>query len=178
MEKLLAWLPERPQPLIVRYDTTAIIVAICFAVLRLVQLQSGVDSFFLMYPAVLLGALLFDRGSGFFTALLSTVLIVIFLPRQGGVIIPPSYWFTCHTILADRSCARGSQRSPAQRMGARDRSRTRQGPALPRAAASHEERFRHGCLRPQSASPYPDQARNTSGTCGCGESVTRVEQGA
>lgn len=88
MEKLLAWLPERPQPLIVRYGTTAIIVAICFAVLRLVQLQSGVDSFFLMYPAVLLGALLFDRGSGFFTALLSTVLIVIFLPRQGGVIIP------------------------------------------------------------------------------------------
>jgi two-component system, sensor histidine kinase PdtaS len=92
MEKLLAWLPERPQPLIVRYGTTAIIVAICFAVLRLVQLQSGVDSFFLMYPAVLLGALLFDRGSGFFAALLSTVLIVIFLPRQGGVIIPPSYW--------------------------------------------------------------------------------------
>lgn len=68
MEKLLAWLPERPQPLIVRYGTTAIIVAICFAVLLLVQLQSGVDSFFLMYPAVLLGALLFDRCSGFFTA--------------------------------------------------------------------------------------------------------------
>ena len=92
MEKLLAWLPERPQPLIVRYGTTAIIVAICFAVLLLVQLQSGVDSFFLMYPAVFLGALLFDRGSGFFAALLSTVLIVIFLPREGGVIIPPSYW--------------------------------------------------------------------------------------
>ena len=68
MEKLLAWLPERPQPLIVRYGATAIIVALCFAVLRLVQLQSGVDSFFLMDPAVLLGALLFDRGSGFFTA--------------------------------------------------------------------------------------------------------------
>jgi hypothetical protein len=34
MEKLLAWLPERPQPLIVRYGTTAIIVApfalLCF----------------------------------------------------------------------------------------------------------------------------------------------------
>jgi two-component sensor histidine kinase len=45
-----------------------------------------------MYPAVFLGALLFDRGSGFFAALLSTVLIVIFLPREGGVIIPPSYW--------------------------------------------------------------------------------------
>ena len=88
MEKLLAWLPERPQPLIVRYGTTAINVAICFAVLLLVQLQSGVDSFFLMYPAVFLGALLFDRGSGFFAALLSTVLIVIFVPRQGGVISP------------------------------------------------------------------------------------------
>jgi two-component sensor histidine kinase len=92
MEKLLAWLPERPQLLIVRYGTTAIIVAVCFAVLRLVQLQSGVDSFFLMYPAVFLGALLFDRGSGFFAAILSTALIVIFLPREAGAVIPPSYW--------------------------------------------------------------------------------------
>jgi K+-sensing histidine kinase KdpD len=92
MEKLLAWLPERPQLLIVRYGTTAIIVAVCFAVLRIVQLQSGVDSFFLMYPAVFLGALLFDRGSGFFAAILSTALIVIFLPREAGAVIPPSYW--------------------------------------------------------------------------------------
>ena len=92
MEKLLAWLPEKPQPLGVRYGTTAIIVAVCFAVLRLVQLQSGVDSFFLMYPAVFLGALLFDRGSGFFAAILSTALIVIFLPREAGAVIPPSYW--------------------------------------------------------------------------------------
>ena len=88
MEKLLAWLPERPQPLIVRYGTTAINVAICFAVLLLVQLQSGVDSFFLMYPAVFLGALLFDRGSGFFAALLSTVLIVIFFRAREESLSP------------------------------------------------------------------------------------------
>src|SRR5689334_1220330 len=120
MEKLVAWLAERPQPLIARYGTTAIIVAICFAVRRLVQLQSGVDSFFLMYPAVLLGARLFDRGSVFFTALLSTVLLVIFLPRQGGVILPPPYWspVTLFLLLVLRSrlsakpCAKdGSARS-------------------------------------------------------------------
>jgi K+-sensing histidine kinase KdpD len=45
-----------------------------------------------MYPAVFLGALLFDRGSGFFAAILSTALIVIFLPREAGAVIPPSYW--------------------------------------------------------------------------------------
>src|SRR6476619_4282182 len=110
MEKLLAWLPERPQPLIVRYGTTAINVAICFAVLLLVQLQSGVDSFFLMYPAVFLcGAL--EHGTDRHVS-----------SARGRSHYPPILLVACHTILADRSCARGSQRSPAQRMGARDRS--------------------------------------------------------
>jgi hypothetical protein len=92
MEKLLAWLPERPQPLIVRYGTHCDHRRHMLCCSAASPTPKRVDSFFLMYPAVLLGALLFDRGSGFFAALLSTVLIVIFLPREGGVIIPPSYW--------------------------------------------------------------------------------------
>src|SRR4029078_6291835 len=50
-----------------------------------------------------------------------------FSSARGRSHYPPILLVACHTILADRSCARGSQRSPAQRMGARDRSRTRQG---------------------------------------------------
>jgi two-component system, sensor histidine kinase PdtaS len=99
MEKLLAWLPEKPQPLIVRYGITAITVAICFALLRLVQARSGVDSFFLMYPAVFLGALLFDRGSGFLATILSTALIVASLPREAGAIIPAPYWLPLTLFL-------------------------------------------------------------------------------
>jgi two-component sensor histidine kinase len=99
MEKLLAWLPEKPQPLIVRYGITAITVAICFALLRLVQARSGVDSFFLMYPAVFLGALLFDRGSGFLATILSTALIVASLTREAGAIIPAPYWLPVTLFL-------------------------------------------------------------------------------
>jgi len=92
MEKLLAWLPEKPQPLIVRYGATAIIVAVCFALLRFVQAFSGVESFFLMYPAVFLAAVLFDRGSGFLATILSTALILTSLPPDPDAIVPPSYW--------------------------------------------------------------------------------------
>src|SRR6188474_2960948 len=99
MEKLLAWLPEKPQPLIVRYGITAITVAICFALLRFVQARSGVDSFFLMYPAVFVGALLFDRGSGFLATILSTALIVASLPREAGAIIPAPYWLPLTLFL-------------------------------------------------------------------------------
>jgi len=99
MEKLLAWLPKKPQPLIVRYGVTAITVAICFALLRLVQARSGVDSFFLMYPAVFLGALLFDRGSGFLATILSTALIVASLLREAGAIIPAPYWLPLTLFL-------------------------------------------------------------------------------
>ncbi len=83
MEKLLQWLPERPQPLFVRYGATAIIVLACFALLKWVEWQSGVSSFFLMYPAIFLSALLFDRGSGFIATALSTVLLILSIQSKG-----------------------------------------------------------------------------------------------
>src|SRR6188474_629820 len=121
MEKLLAWLPERPQPLIVRYGTTAIMVAIWFAVLRLVQLQSGVDSFFLMYPGCVAWSSFIRQRFRFLYGPLEHGTDRHFSSPPGRSHYPPILLVTCHTILADRSCARGSQRSPAQSMGARDR---------------------------------------------------------
>ena len=76
MEKLLNWLPAKPQPLLVRYGVSTAMVAICFGLMRFVEVESGISSFFLFYPAIFLSALLFDRGSGFYAAGLSTVLLI------------------------------------------------------------------------------------------------------
>lgn len=93
MEKILKWLPERPQPLLVRYGSTTLLVVACFLLLRLVEEQTGVSSFFLMYPAVFLGALLFDRGSGFLATGLSTLLLIVSIQADQDGFVPPShYW--------------------------------------------------------------------------------------
>ena len=92
MEKLLAWLPERPQPLIVRYGTHCDHrrhMLCCSAASptpkRSRQLLPDV-------PSCVAWSSFIRQRFRFLYGLLSTVLIVIFLPRQGGVIIPPSYW--------------------------------------------------------------------------------------
>ncbi len=92
MEKILQWLPAKPQPRIVRYACATLIVAICYGLMRWVQADSGSDSFFLMYPAIFLSAVLFDRGSGFIATGLSTALILLLLYEPGGPIVPESYW--------------------------------------------------------------------------------------
>lgn len=93
MEKLLRWLPEKPQPILVRYGAATVLVVLCFMLMKLVEAESGVSSFFLLYPAIFLAALLVDRGSGFYSTVLSTVLIVISIQREGGpVALFEPYW--------------------------------------------------------------------------------------
>ena len=99
MEKTLRWLPPKPQPRIVRYASATLLVALCFGLMRWVQADSGSDSFFLMYPAIFLSALLFDRGSGFIATGLSTVLIVVSIYEPGGPIVPESYWLPIGLFL-------------------------------------------------------------------------------
>ena len=76
MTNLLKWLPAKPQPILLRYGATTLLVAACFLALRLVEQTTGVNSFFLMYPAVFLSAVLFDRGTGIYAAVMSTGLLV------------------------------------------------------------------------------------------------------
>jgi two-component sensor histidine kinase len=83
MEKLLQWLPEKPQPLLIRYGASTVIVALCFGLLKWVEARSGVSSFFLMYPAIFLAALLFDSGSGFLATGLSTALLAWSVESKG-----------------------------------------------------------------------------------------------
>jgi hypothetical protein len=67
-------------------------VAICFGVKRFVEAQSGVSSFFLLYPAIFLAALLFDRGSGFYATVLSTVLLIVIDKQDGPIPLNVSPW--------------------------------------------------------------------------------------
>ena len=74
MDPILRLLPG-PQPVSVRYTFTLLMVAITFAI-RL-GLVDRVDAygFILFVPAILGSALLFDRGTGIFALLLSTLAI-------------------------------------------------------------------------------------------------------
>jgi two-component sensor histidine kinase len=90
MEKLLTWLPGKPQPLVIRYGITTVLVGLCFMLLLAVQQVTELSCFFLMYPAVFLGAVLFDRGSGFLATLLSTGLLLAMSYDKSTV--PESYW--------------------------------------------------------------------------------------
>jgi hypothetical protein len=68
-------------------------VAVCFALMKLVEAQSGIRSYFLLYPAIFLAALLFDRGSGIYATVLSTVLLVASIRYEGGTIaLWEPYW--------------------------------------------------------------------------------------
>lgn len=91
MEHLLHLLPTRSQPLWVRYAVTTAIVLVCFLLQVGVQYQSGFFAFFLFLPAIFLGAVLFDRGSGFYATFLSTLLSFITLAPSGSWTIAPEH---------------------------------------------------------------------------------------
>lgn len=92
MEKILEWLPKRPQPILLRYSAAVALTLICALVLYVVQQQTGVSSFFLMYPAIFLSALLFDRGSGFVATATSTIFLILLLRKGDGWLPPDNYW--------------------------------------------------------------------------------------
>jgi two-component sensor histidine kinase len=99
MERFLQWLPERGQTRLIRYGSTTLIVALCFLLLKFVEGESGVSSFFIMFPAIFLAALLFDRGSGFIATGLSTALLVVSIQHQGGNQLLAQYWLPLSLFL-------------------------------------------------------------------------------
>jgi two-component system, sensor histidine kinase PdtaS len=80
MEWILRALPSRPQPLWIRYGVTTLLVGLCFLFMKGVQEFSPIQGYFLLFPAIFLAAIAFDRGTGFFATGLSAIL----LARWGG----------------------------------------------------------------------------------------------
>lgn len=73
-EKLVRLLPEH-QPIYIRYGFTAAFVVLAFAIRVAVGENSGPYAFLIFVPAVVIAALLFDRGTGFFAIVLSLLLL-------------------------------------------------------------------------------------------------------
>lgn len=84
LETLFRLLPG-PQPLLVRYSLTALIVAFGFVLRFSFGEGTGRYGFIHFVLPVLAAALLFDRGTGFFAVALSVVLISLLVDWQVGV---------------------------------------------------------------------------------------------
>lgn len=91
MDALLRLLPKKPKPLFIRYAAAAALVVVCYVAAIAVRGVDGSLGFYLMFPAIFLASVLFDHGSGFFAALLSTVLLYFSMARGSG--LPPGLAF-------------------------------------------------------------------------------------
>ena len=99
MENLLDWLPGKPQPVLLRYGIATVLVGFCFAFMRIVEIETGVSCFFIMYPAVFLAAVLFDRGSGLWAAIFSTALLAASTHERAAGLLPQHYWLPLSLFL-------------------------------------------------------------------------------
>jgi len=79
MEQMLEMLPSKPQPLLVRYGVTTALVGLSFLLLMGLQGRGGVLGFYLLFPAIFIASVVFDRGSGVFATLLTALLIYLLM---------------------------------------------------------------------------------------------------
>lgn len=73
MERLLYFLPKKPQPVWVRYVTTTLVMAICIAVQMSLYAQTGFVGFFFLLPGIFATGIMFDRGSSLYATVLGAV---------------------------------------------------------------------------------------------------------
>jgi K+-sensing histidine kinase KdpD len=91
MEDLFATLlPKTRFPIVVRYAATLAILGITFALRLSLDAQLRNYPLLLFIPAIFLTALLFDKGSGFFATIVSTLLAAYFFiyPARSFTISP------------------------------------------------------------------------------------------
>ncbi|MER8473853.1 ATP-binding protein [Mesorhizobium sp. M1328] len=88
MEEFLKRLPPRPKSPIVRIATTTALTGICFFALQGIHVSAGVLGFFVMFPAIFLASVLFDRGSGLYSTVLSTILLYFEVKPAGTFLLP------------------------------------------------------------------------------------------
>ena len=72
MERLLVFLPKKPQPVWVRYATTTVVMAFCIAVQIGLESQTGFVGLFFLLPGIFAAGLMFDRGASLYATALGT----------------------------------------------------------------------------------------------------------
>jgi two-component sensor histidine kinase len=70
MERLLYFLPDKPQPLWIRYAITTVVMAFCIAVQIGLRNQTGFVGLFFLLPGIFAAGLMFDRGSSLYATAL------------------------------------------------------------------------------------------------------------
>jgi two-component sensor histidine kinase len=90
MGNLLRHLPPIPSSALVRLTLSTALVGFCFILLIGLQ-REGLLALYILLPAVFISAVLFNRGSGIYAAVLSTLLLYLLLTPQGDVLLPRQY---------------------------------------------------------------------------------------
>jgi hypothetical protein len=113
MEALFRLLPG-PQPILVRYGATTMLVLIAFAIRLGLEESTGRYGFLIFILPVVASALLFDRGTGFFATALSAALVASVLPWQAHAEVHIAAIITFLTVgdvlyLSPTACAAPSR---------------------------------------------------------------------
>ena len=79
MERLLEILPDRPQPVLVRYGVSAVIMLLVGGIQYGVHRYAGFTGLFLLLPGIFACGILFDRGSAFFATVLGAAISIFII---------------------------------------------------------------------------------------------------
>ena len=77
----MQWLPVRPQPLLVRFAATTLILAVCIAIQLLIAYATRLPGLFILLVGIFAVSVAFDRASGYYATALAAISAAIVLPR-------------------------------------------------------------------------------------------------
>jgi two-component sensor histidine kinase len=94
MERLIGWLPKRPQPLHVRFAISTGIMAVCILVQAGQAIATTLPGLFFLFLGVFASSIAFGRGAGFYATLLGAAsayitfhYVYVPTPRMASVLV-------------------------------------------------------------------------------------------
>ncbi|TCL62685.1 sensor histidine kinase [Rhizobium sp. BK251] len=102
MERLLYFLPEKPQAAWVRHSTTTGVMALCIGVHISLYTQTGFIGFFFLLPGIFLTGIMFDRGSSLYATALGAAFAYVSLRPTvpfPGYILPISLFAVTAAVI-------------------------------------------------------------------------------
>jgi two-component sensor histidine kinase len=105
VEKLLDFLPERPQPILVRYGVSLVIILLCCGVQYGIYRFAGFTGLFMLLPGIFACGILFDRGSAFLATIVGSAVSTLAVFPYGqlpdsSVIVPTTLFLATGFAMA------------------------------------------------------------------------------
>jgi len=91
MGHLLQSLPPKPRSALVRAAATTLLVSASFLVLLGLHQPHGLLGFYLLFPAIFVVSVLFDRSSGIYASILSSTMLYVMLTPVGSIRLPTEF---------------------------------------------------------------------------------------